>query len=261
MFSIPPIPFKGSALALSSDGLASAADMLEVHGAEVMSVLSVETAGCGFFSDRRPQILYERHIFHRITKGKFDDGDISDANPGGYGASGAHQYDRLSAAIALDQTAALQSASWGIGQVMGENFEFAGFGDVNSMVMSMTQNEDQQLAAMCKFLLSRKLHLSLRTHDWTTFARGYNGPNFAINHYDQRLNGEFQKLSSAGIPDLVVRAAQLYLTYLGLHPGPIDGVAGSLTLSALTQFQTENHLPVSNSIDTDTVTQLADALL
>jgi N-acetylmuramidase/Putative peptidoglycan binding domain len=260
MFSMPPIPFEGAALALSSDGLASAADILGVHGTEVMSVLSVETAGCGFFSDRRPQILYERHIFHRLTNGKFDDGDISDANPGGYGASGAHQYDRLSAAIALDQTAALQSASWGIGQVMGENFEPAGFGDANSMVQSMTQNEDQQLAAMCKFLLSRKLHLSLRTHDWTTFARGYNGPNFAINQYDKRLNGEFQKLSSAGIPDLVVRAAQLYLTYLGLHPGPIDGVAGLRTLSALTQFQTENHLPVSNSIDADTVTQLADAL-
>jgi len=74
------------------------------------------------------------------------------------------------------------------------------------------------------------------------------------------LNGEFQKLSTAGLPDLVVRAAQLYLTYLGFDPHGIDGAAGTRTLSALADFQTKNGLPVTNSIDADTVTQLVNAL-
>ena len=77
--------FVGKSLALSSDGLAKAAQSLSVQAPEVWCVLSVETSGCGFLADRRPQILFERHIFHRLTGGRYDDGDISDPTPGGYG--------------------------------------------------------------------------------------------------------------------------------------------------------------------------------
>src|SRR5436309_13561217 len=121
-----PLPFQGTALALSSDGLADVATSLGVHAPEIWAVLSVETRGCGFLPDRRPQILFERHIFHRLTNGQFDDGDISDPSPGGYGPRGAQQYDRLNRAIAKDRTAALQSASWGIGQIMGMNLARGG---------------------------------------------------------------------------------------------------------------------------------------
>lgn len=254
------LAFQGTALALSSDGLAAVASDLGVHAPEILAVLAVETRGCGYLPDRRPQILYERHIFHRLTQGKFDDGDISDPSPGGYGPTGAHQYDRLAAAISKDRTAALQSASWGLGQIMGENFSTAGFPTVDDMVAAMSQSEDAQLAAMGNFLAAGKLRAALQAHDWTTFARGYNGPNFAINRYDVRLNGEFQKLSAGALPDLYVRAAQLYLTYLGFHPGPIDGFAGEHTLSALAQFQAQNGLQQINTIDEDTVAQLLDAL-
>jgi hypothetical protein len=223
--------------------------------------LGVETSGCGFLADRRPQILYERHIFHQLTGGQFDDGDISDPTPGGYGPEGAHQYDRLAAAIQLDRTAALKSASWGIGQILGKNFALAGFPDVETMVAAMSDSEDKQLAAVGSFLISTNLQLPLRAHDWTTFARGYNGPNFAINHYDSRLNGEFLRYSAGPLPDLFARATQLYLIYLGFHPGPVDGVAGRQTLAAVAQFQSANGLPSTTTIDANTITQLQTALL
>ena len=254
------LPFQGPALAMSSNGMTSVASTLGVFAPEVWTVLAVETSGCGFLPDRRPQILYERHIFHRLTGGQFDDGDISDPTPGGYGPAGAHQYDRLAAAMQLDRAAALKSTSWGIGQVMGMNFAMAGFPDVETMASAMPVSEDNQLAAMSAFLKATNLDSSLRAHDWTTFARGYNGPNFAINHYDSRLNGEFQKFSAGNLPDILARAAQLYLLYLGFHPGPVDGVAGSQTLSALAQFQSQNGLPVSTTVDGDTITQLLNAL-
>jgi hypothetical protein len=254
------LAFQGMGSALSSDGLAVAADSLGVHAPEIWAVLAVETKGCGFLSDRRPPILYERHIFHRRTQGRFDDGDLCDPKPGGYGATGAHQYDRLTAAIAKDRTAALQSASWGLGQIMGENFAAAGFENVEDMVTAMVGSEDTQLAAMASFLKGAKLAAALRAHDWTTFARGYNGANFAINRYDVRLNGEYQKFSVGALPDLNVRAAQLYLTYHGFHPGPVDGVAGDQTLSALAQFQAQNGLPETGSVDEAVVVQLRSAL-
>lgn len=254
------LPFQGNGFAMSSDGLADVASSLAVHAAEIWAVLQVETSGCGYLPDRRPQILFERHIFHRLTNGQFDDSQISDPSPGGYGPPGAHQYDRLAAAIALNRNAALQSASWGIGQIMGENFNQAGFQTVEDMVAAMSNSEDQQLRAIAAFLVSKGLHRSLQAHDWTTFAKGYNGPNFAINRYDIKLNAEFQKYSAGAFPDLTVRAAQLYLTYLGFHPGPPDGVEGSRTVAALAEFQTAQGITNSDTIDAPCIGELVTAL-
>jgi len=254
------IPFQGAGLPLSSAGLAQTSGALGVAAPEVWTVLAVETPGCGFLPDRRPVIRFERHIFHRLTNGRYDDGNISDPTPGGYGAGGAHQYERLSQAIALDRAAALQSASWGLGQIMGENSGLAGFADVEGMVAAMVNSEDQQLAAIAAFLTSTKLGGALQNHDWKAFARGYNGPNYAINHYDERLNAEYLKYSTGRLPDLLVRAAQLYLTYLGFSPGGVDGLPGAHTLAALAQFQQRQGLPASAAITDDTLTQLAAAL-
>jgi hypothetical protein len=255
------IPFQGTAKALSDEGLAAVADKLGVFAAEIWALLAVETLGCGYLPDRRPQILYERHVFHRLTAGQYDDGDISNPLPGGYGALGEHQYDRLNMATTKNRSAALESASWGIGQVMGENFGAAGYRNIENMVTAMSRSEDEQLTAMANFLVSRKLHRSLQAHDWVTFARAYNGPDYAINRYDVRLNAEYQKYSSGLLPNLDMRATQLYLTYLGFHPGPVDGIAGELTFSALTQFQSQAALPPTTAITTDTVAQLQNKLL
>jgi hypothetical protein len=79
---------------------------------------------------------------------------------------------------------------------------------------------------MATFLIKSRLHIPLQAHDWWSFARGDNGPNYLINRYDVRLASEFQKYPAGAVPEVSVRAAHLYLTHLGLHPGPIDGVAG-----------------------------------
>jgi hypothetical protein len=257
---MPEMPFQGAAYALSSDGLAGVANSLGVFGPEVWTVVAVETSGCGYLSDRRPQILFERHIFHKLTGGRFDDASISDPTPGGYGARGANQYDRLGVAITKDRNAALQSASWGIGQIMGENYAAAGFQSVEEMTEAMSQSEDLQLTAMGRFLISTGLDTPLRAHNWASFARGYNGSNYAINRYDIRLSGEFQKFSVIGLPDFTVRGTQLYLTYLGFHPGPVDGIAGQQTLSALAQFQTQEGLKSSEMVDGNVLAQLTAAL-
>lgn len=255
-----PIPFQGTAWALSGDGLAAVADKLGVFAAEIWALLAVETLGCGYLPDRRPQILYERHVFHRLTQGQYDDGDISSAMPGDYGALGEHQYDRLSLATTKNRDAALESASWGIGQIMGENFAEAGYSNVENMVTAMSRSEDEQLTAMANFLVSRKLHRFLQAHDWANFARAYNGPDYAINRYDVRLNAEYQKYSSGLLPDLNMRATQLYLTYLGFNPGPVDGIAGHLTFSALTQFQAQAALSTAKIVTAETVAQLQNKL-
>lgn len=143
---------------------------------------------------------------------------------------------------------------------MGQNFSMAGYSDVEAMVAAASQSEDNQLGAFGSFIIASKLNQALQIHDWTAFARGYNGPNFAINHYDTRLNGEFQRFSSGHLPDLLARAVQLYLIYLGFSPGPVDGIPGSQTLSALAQCQSANGLPVTTTIDDNVVAEIQNLL-
>jgi N-acetylmuramidase-like protein/putative peptidoglycan binding protein len=251
------LEFTGTATPLTEAGMTQATQRLQVGLPEIWAVLKVETSGCGFFADRRPRILFERHIFHRETQGRFDvtAPDISNPKGGGY-IGGAPEYERLARAIALDSGAALRSASWGIGQVMGFNAETVGFAAVETMVMAMTVSEDNQLQAMFQFVVGNHLHTAMQQRDWVTFARGYNGPNFAQNEYDKKLDAAFSRLASQGVPDLRVRTAQMLLMYRGFDPGPIDGEMGKRTRNALRQFQEQIGNPVTGDPDEVTLAAL-----
>ena len=244
---------------LSGTGLTTVAAQLGVPSAALWAVVRVETRGCGFLGDRRPQILFERHIFHRQTDGAFDltAPDISNPAAGGYGASGAHQYDRLSAAIALDRQAALRSASWGIGQVMGFHAESLHFASVEAMVAAMVTSEDLQLGAMAGFIRRAGLDDPLRRQDWARFARGYNGADYASHRYDTQLARAYAELMARGLPDFRSRAAQLYLTYRGYTPGAIDGIIGDQTRTALKTFQEAANLDATGELDATTFARLA----
>ncbi len=227
-------------------------DTLGVSEPEVWAVLTVETRGFGFLRDRRPQILFERHIFHNLTNGQHDVGheDISSTSPGGY-VGGPREYERLDRALKLDRGAALQSASWGIAQIMGFNFKVAGFATVAPMIDAMVRDENAQLLAMANFITGKGLAGALRRQNWVSFARGYNGADFKKNEYDTRLaaaHAKYQKI----LPDLALRTAQVALMYCGFDPGPIDGIRGRLTRSALTEFQKKLGLPPTGELDQGT---------
>jgi hypothetical protein len=250
--------FQGDGLPLTASGLDAAVVELHVGLAELWSVIRVETRGWGFLADRRPQILYERHVFNRLTHGHFRTTAPSISNPkaGGY-VGGAKEYDRLAQAFDLDPGAALSSTSWGIGQVMGFHAEELGFDDVEQMVTEMTISEDRQLEVMARFITGENLHVALGKKDWTGFARGYNGPQFAKNQYDEKLRHAYDDLVANGLPDLRLRSAQLRLLYRGFEPGPIDGVMGNVTRNALRRFQKQEGLAVTGNLDATSEARLA----
>jgi hypothetical protein len=245
--------FRGRAAPLDRTGLEDASGFLGIDAAAIWTVLAVETSGVGFLADRRPKILFERHIFSRETGHRYDldHPGISNPRAGGYGQAGAGQYDRLMEAMALDHVAAMASASWGIGQIMGFNFEAAGFSCIGDMVAAMKESENGQLMAMANFLASNKLDLPLKRLDWATFARGYNGPDYAKNRYDSKLSDAYGKYASGALPDLDVRAAQLFLLYLGFDPGPVDGALGRRTRAALSAFLSEKGRSPSDTVTED----------
>jgi hypothetical protein len=244
--------FEGNGHPLTDQGIARVCATLDSGAPTVWAVLSVETSGFGFLPDRRPQILFERHIFHRRTGGRFDAGheDISNPTRGGY-AFGAGEYPRLERAIALDETAALESTSWGVGQVMGFNHATAGFETAKAMVDAMLGGEDDQLLAVANFITGSNLAGALQNLDWAAFARGYNGAAFAENRYDEKLREAHAKYLAA-LPNLGLRSAQAALLYLRFDPGSVDGFMGKRTRAALIRFQEGAGLPQTGDLDPTT---------
>jgi hypothetical protein len=177
--------------ALTNEDYARAAALLGCSVAAIRAVCQVEAPRGGFLADDRPVILFEGHYFHRLTGGAFDKTAPTVSYPTWtrqfYSKSGAGEWERLSAAIALDRPAALKSASWGRFQIMGENYRFCGFDSVQAFVNAMYASEGAQLDAFVQFVLHRGLNDELRDQRWADFARLYNGPAYAKNRYDTKL--------------------------------------------------------------------------
>lgn len=93
----------------------------------------------------------------------------------------------MNRAIILDKKAALQSASWGAFQIMGENYKAAGFSTIEEFVKNM-ETVQGQLDAFVNFIKKTPpLQSALQNKQWSTFARVYNGPDYKSNAYDNKL--------------------------------------------------------------------------
>lgn len=157
----------------------------------------------GFLDTGEPVILFERHHFHRYTKGRYDSykvsglpssiNTISSSKPGGYGAVSI-QHMKLDHAAKLDRQAALMSASWGLFQILGSNFARAGYDSLQEFVNSMYRSVDDHLYAVCEFIASDvDLYNALRNKDWKKSAVLYNGPR--QKGYDIKLGLAYSELS------------------------------------------------------------------
>jgi hypothetical protein len=183
--------FSGAATPLDPADIAAEAARLGCAPAAVWAVCDVESAGSGFLPDGRPKLLFEAHVFGKLTHHR---------NWAQYGPTGAHQYDRLAGALALDQTAALEAASWGLFQILGANFAICGFAAVEDYVTAMCRSEADQLQAFGEFCRHNGLDRALQAQDWTRFALGYNGPAEADNGYDTKLAAAYQARLRAAPP-------------------------------------------------------------
>lgn len=160
-----------------------AASKLGCEVAAIKAVAKTETGSYGAYfkfrldDDYVPAILFERHHFHKYTDGKYDQhDDISNSVAGGYGAISV-QYSKLVRAYALDKSAALKSASWGKFQILASNHAAAGYASPEDFVLAISKSEKNQLKAFVSFIESDGVLLrSIRSKDWLSFAKRYNGP-------------------------------------------------------------------------------------
>lgn len=182
---------------ISERAYIDAAQELEVELAAIKAVVDVESNGEAFLPDGRPKILFEAHHFSRLTKHKYDATHprISSRkwNRKLY-QGGTKEHFRLEEAVKLDRQAALQSASWGMFQIMGFNFAACGFQTVQKFVNAIYKGEDEQFKAFCTFLLNNPRMLrALQRKKWDQFADAYNGPGYKLNRYDTKLEAAYKR--------------------------------------------------------------------
>lgn len=180
---------------LTEEDYERAAERLQCEVAVVKAVAAVESRGGGFDPEGFPKTLFEGHWFHRETGGKYSlsHPTISYAKwtRAHYGKSWREEKARLNAAIDLDRTAALKSASWGMFQIMGGNYAKCGFDNVQQFVNAICAGEGEQLDAFVQFIISSGLAEALRNKEWARFAKRYNGPSYAQNRYDVKLQAAY----------------------------------------------------------------------
>jgi hypothetical protein len=173
----------------------ASAERLGCEVAAVKAVVKVESGAAAYGPDGRPIILFEPHIFSRLTSRRFDSSHPHLSYP----SWGARPYVRtqderwaqLAEAFALDQEAAVASASWGLFQIMGMNFRKCGFNSAKEFVADYTQSEQRQLLAFEAFVRSSGLVDELQRLDWEGFARIYNGPG-QVEKYGRLLRQAYE---------------------------------------------------------------------
>lgn len=182
---------------LTRDDYMAAAERLNCEPEAVQAVVEVESGASGFASDGKPLILYEPHIFSRLTAHRFDTSNPNISYPNWdrtkYPRDQAGRWAQMREAYGLDPEAAVASASWGRFQIMGMNNVKCGHSTATAFVADMAKSEARQLAAFEAFVRSSGIADELQSKDWEGFARVYNGPG-QVERYGRLMREAYQRL-------------------------------------------------------------------
>ena len=99
------------------------------------------------------------------------------------------------AAYAINPHEALSSTSWGMFQIMGYNYEAAGYASVEKMVEDYLKGEDRQLNSYVLLILDWGLDDELRGLKYDSYAYRYNGPNYKVNNYAVDLEKYYRQFA------------------------------------------------------------------
>lgn len=202
-------PLGSQAIGLNETDYENATRRLNLpETAIIKAVVEVESAGKGFDDFNRPKILFEAHVFNRLTNGRFLNTPFSkqpskkiavaEWDKSNY-PSPSLMYDILVEAIALDKGAALKSASWNLMQILGSNYKACGpYKSVEEFVAAQIVNENKSLEAFCYFVLANRIDDELRAKNWAGFAYVYNGSGYKKNKYDTRMAAAYERHAAAG---------------------------------------------------------------
>lgn len=198
----------------------SAAKRLAVEVATMLAVIEIESGGKVYADvgrSREPLIRFEGHYFDRRLSGAAREtarrqglahptaGKVK--NP----RSQAARWAMVNKAILINAKAALESVSWGLGQVMGAHWQWLDFESVDQLVNTARGGAAGQVHLMVRYIEKAGLTGALQRRDWAAFARGYNGPAYAKHGYHTKLAAAYRRFSAGHEPAAPSAAGMLRL--------------------------------------------------
>lgn len=248
--------------------------------AGLMAVCEVESGGNIFavYKGRKePLIRFEGHYFYRLLgRAKRNKAVVSGLAAPKAGAvtnpyRQSSRWKLLGRACLLDKNAALQSTSWGIGQVMGAHWQWLDYSSVDDLVQKTRSGLDGQLDLMVRYIQKAGLAKVMAEQNWKAFARGYNGPSYGKNKYDKKLAIAYRKYCAFGYGRVIAKSSGRHWT-LNLRFGDfgelvrdlqkklighgynltVDGDFGPVTLGAVKAFQASAGLVVDGIVGPNT---------
>lgn len=234
----------------------SAATKNGINEAALLAVVEVESSGIPLWkvgANMLPPIRFEGHYFYERLSGDKLAEAIKQGlankkagvvkNPRSYAA----RYEFLERAKKIDHRAALESTSWGAGQVMGAHWGKLGYGSVDALVKAASTVEGQ-VDMIVRYLQVNDLVNSVNARKWERVAYGYNGPKYKRGNYHTKLAEAYSKYSGTPVLDYVnedkalIMQVQTMLNAVGTYNLTVDGSFGDNTKAALIDFQIKNGL-------------------
>lgn len=175
--------------AVTDEDIANLATRLGCSTKQLRAVSKVESGGSAFDRSGRPKILFERHLFHRFTGGRFGLTPWSNPKGGGYNED---SWDKLARAACKDVGSAFAAVSWGKFQVLGMHWDVLGYPSALEMAYTTVTSEAAHYEMLARFIEKNNLKpalckLSTDPERNVAFARAYNGPAFKRFSYDTKL--------------------------------------------------------------------------
>ena len=205
---------------ISQTQFIESAQSLKIHPAVLAGIIHIESGNRGFWQrpsnmpaqselisipDNVPVVLFERHVFARLTDNKYTSSHptLSSITPGGYATGrtlaerGIREYLRILQAAQLNEDAAISAASWGVGQVLGRHWKLVNTDSPAHFRSMMEESEARQLEIVVRFLersgILTVMQRPINDQFWTTLAGRYNGRNYATHRYHTRLREASEK--------------------------------------------------------------------
>lgn len=191
---------------LSDEDYRQVANRLGIEVATMKAVVEIETGKVhrGFIPDGRPLINFDLAMFRSFARRRgialtpYTKSHAVVFSPPAtkrYGSRQAAQHARLDAAMTIDPITAIYGTFWGMFQIGGFNWKKCGASSPHNFVELMSRSEQDQLQMFANFISSCGLVKYLREHNWSEFARRYNGPGYARHAYHTQLARSYAKYS------------------------------------------------------------------
>lgn len=185
------------------------AEELGVEVAAIKAVVEIETGRTrrGFNEDKTPIVNFNIKVFttmtrrHNVKLSRYMKSHplvFSRLDVARFGTPQAAEHARLREAMSIDSVCAIEGTFWGMFQIGGFNWRLAGASDLDDFVRRMSTSEYDQLLLFANFIRNTGMVKHLRTKNWASFAKLYNGPGYAKRGYHTRMAAAYRRMKREG---------------------------------------------------------------